>query len=117
MAASSDCARGLSLRMDHGSQYLSDHFQNQLRYWGVAPSFAFVEQPQTNGVVERFNKTIKQQVIHGRYFNSINDVRAAIAAFVDSYNQHWRIEKMGFKSPSEARNEWNWKTGLDNEAA
>lgn len=36
-------ARGLSLRMDHGSQYLSDHFQKQIRYWGIAPSFGFVE--------------------------------------------------------------------------
>ena len=30
-----DVARGLALRMDHGSQYLSDHFLNQLRYWGI----------------------------------------------------------------------------------
>ena len=36
-----DVARGLALRMDHGSQYLSDHFLNQLRYWGIygAPGF------------------------------------------------------------------------------
>ncbi len=45
--------------MDHGTQYLSDHFLNQLRYWGITPSFAFVEQPQTNGVAERFNRTLK----------------------------------------------------------
>ena len=39
-----DVARGLALRMDHGSQYLSDHFLNQLRYWGIHPSFGFVER-------------------------------------------------------------------------
>ena len=33
-----DVARGLALRMDHGSQYLSDHFLNQVRYWGIHPS-------------------------------------------------------------------------------
>ena len=33
-----DVARGLALRMDHGSQYLSDHFLNQLRYWGIHAS-------------------------------------------------------------------------------
>ena len=27
-------ARGLALRMDHGSQYLSDHFTNQIKFWG-----------------------------------------------------------------------------------
>ena len=47
-----DVARGLALRMDHGSQYLSDHFLNQLRYWGIHPSFGFLEEPETNGVVE-----------------------------------------------------------------
>lgn len=115
--ASADCARGLSLRMDHGSQYLSDHFQNQLRYWGLAPSFAFVEQPQTNGVVERFNKTLKQQVVYGRYFTSISELKTTISAFIDNYNQHWRFEKMGFKSPREARTEWLNKNGLDVKAA
>ena len=44
-----DVARGLALRMDHGSQYLSDHFLNQLRYWGIHPSFGFLEEPETNG--------------------------------------------------------------------
>ena len=28
-------ARGLALRMDHGSQYLSDHFTNQIKFWGI----------------------------------------------------------------------------------
>ena len=49
-----DVARGRALRMDHGSQYLSDHFLNQLRYWGIHPSFGFLEEPETNGVVERW---------------------------------------------------------------
>ena len=31
-----DVARGLALRMDHGSQYLSDHFLKQIRYWGTS---------------------------------------------------------------------------------
>ena len=41
-----DVARGLSLRLDHGSQYTSDHFLAQVRFWGIEPSFAFVEEPQ-----------------------------------------------------------------------
>ena len=32
-----DVARGLALRMDHGSQCLSDHFLTQIRYWGDPP--------------------------------------------------------------------------------
>ena len=35
-----DVARGLALRMDHGSQDLSDHFLKQIRYWGIHPASA-----------------------------------------------------------------------------
>ena len=61
-------ARGLALRMDHGSQYLSDHFLRQIRYVGIRPSFGFLEEPETNGVVERWNRTLKEQAIYGRVF-------------------------------------------------
>jgi putative transposase len=95
-------ARGLTLRMDNGSQYLSDHFQNQIRFWGIAPSFAFVSQPQTNGVAERFNKTLKEQVIYGRTYLNIEELRIAVTAFMERYNQHSLIEKLGFRSPKQA---------------
>lgn len=98
-----DVARGLSLRMDHGTQYTSDHLVNQVRYWGITPSFAFVEEPQTNGVAERWNRTLKEQAIHGRIFNTVDDVREAVRDFVETYNQEWRLEKLGYLTPSEAR--------------
>ena len=101
-----EVARGLSLRMDHGSQYLSDHFQKQIRYWGITPSFGFVEEPETNGVAERFNRTLKEQAIHGRIFRTLEDVRTAVAAFVEDYNAHWRPEKLEYKTPVEARQEY-----------
>ena len=68
-------ARGLALRMDHGSQYLSDHFTNQIKFWGIQPSYAFVAEPQTNGVAERFNRTLKEQIIHGRIYRNIAELR------------------------------------------
>jgi transposase InsO family protein len=98
-----DIGRGLCLRMDHGTQYLSDHFQNQLRYWGITRSFAFLEEPQTNGVVERFFRTLKEQVIYGTPFRNIKELREAIKTFIHHYNTQWRIEKNGFLSPRQAR--------------
>lgn len=98
-----DVARGLSLRMDHGTQYLSDHFVNQVRFWGIRPSFAFVEQPETNGVAERFNRTLREQALNGRIFKNLDEVRKAVAEFVERYNQHWRLEKLDYLSPVAAR--------------
>lgn len=96
-------ARGLSVRTDHGSQYLSNHFQKQIKAWGIAPSFAFLEQPQTNGVAERFFRTLKEQVIYGRAYSNLEEVRQAVSVFVDLYNNQWLIEKNGYLSPLDAR--------------
>jgi len=96
-------ARGLSLRFDHGTQYMADHFLNQLKFWGIAPSPAFVAEPQTNGVAERFNRTLKEQAIYGRIFRNLEEVRTAVGEFVARYNACWRLEKLGFLSPLEAR--------------
>jgi transposase InsO family protein len=98
-----DAGRGLSLRMDNGTQYTADDFLNQAKFWGIAPSFAFVAEPQTNGVAERFNRTLKEQAIPGRVFRKVEEVRAAVTAFKDRYHRHWRLEKLGFMSPHEAR--------------
>lgn len=102
-ATGADAGRGLALRMDNGTQYTADDFLNQVKFWGIAPSFAFVAEPQTNGVAERFNRTLKEQAIHGRTFRNVEEVRAAVTAFKDRYNRHWRLEKLGFMSPLEAR--------------
>lgn len=98
-----DVARGLKLRMDHGSQYTADDFRNQIKFWGMAPSYAFIEQPQTNGVAERFFRTIKEQVIFGRTFKNADEVRQAVAPFIESYNRSWRLERLGYMSPLEYR--------------
>jgi transposase InsO family protein len=98
-----DAARGLQLRMDHGCQFLSDHYQKQIRFWGMAPSFAFVSEPETNGVAERFIRTLKEQAIYGRIFKNVDEVRAAIRSFVATYNAAWLVEKLGFVSPAQAR--------------
>lgn len=105
-----EAARGLSLRMDSGTQYLSDLFQNQLKFWGIAPSFAFIEQPQTNGVVERFFRTLKEQIIYGRVYETVEELRVAVDKFVELYNREWRIERLGFLSPTEARKNYLTRT-------
>lgn len=96
-------ACGLKLRIDNGSQYTSDYFLQQLRYWGVESSFGLVRQPETNGVAERFHRTLKEQVIEGRAFQNADEVRDAVRQFVRVYNEQWLVAKRGYASPLEAR--------------
>jgi putative transposase len=103
-------ARGLSLRHDHGSNFMADAFQKQVRFWGMAPSYAFVAEPETNGVIERLFRTLKEQAIHGRIFQTIDAVRGAVRTFVARYNAEWLVEKNGYRSPAEMRTAWHEET-------
>jgi transposase InsO family protein len=103
---SAGAARGLALRHDHGSNFMADHFQKQARFWGLSPSYAFVREPETNGVIERLFRTLKEQAIHGRVFQTIDEVRNAVQAFAARYNAEWLIEKNRYLSPLNARAAW-----------
>ena len=103
---SPSAARGVALRHDHGSAFLAEHFHNQIRFWGLTPSYAFVGEPETNGVIERFFRTLKEQIVHGRIYQTIDEVRDAVRDFVARYNAEWLIEKNGLRSPSDTRAAW-----------
>jgi putative transposase len=103
-------ARGLALRHDHGSNFMADVFQKQIGFWGMAPSYAFVAEPETNGCIERLFRTLKEQAIHGRIFQTIDDVRGAVRAFVARYNTEWLVEKNGYRSPADIRATWQEQT-------
>jgi putative transposase len=92
---------GLFLRSDHGSQYDSDDFQNELKFLGLAYSPAFVRSPECNGIIERFHRTLQEQVFDLHCFETIEEARAAIAKFIDDYNRFWLIERLGYRSPFE----------------
>ena len=52
-------AGGLKLRHDHGSQFVADDYQRELAFLGIASSPAFVREPEGNGCVERFIRTLQ----------------------------------------------------------
>jgi len=54
-------------------------------------------------VAERYFRTLKEQVIYGRAFRTIAEVRQAVGDFLRQYNESWRIEKNGFLSPEQRR--------------
>ena len=96
-------AEGLRLRHDHGSQFMSDDFQNELAFLGIESSPAFVREPEGNGCIERFFRTLKEQLLWVRPFQSIPELVRALEEFRALYNQHWLIEPLGFQPPVRAR--------------
>jgi len=96
-------ATGLSLRHDHGSQFVSDHFQAELRFLGIESSPAYVREPEGNGCSERFIRTLKEQLLWIEHFRTVEDSRRALLAFKDRYNNQWLIERHGHRTPAAVR--------------
>ena len=96
-------ARGLSVRHDHGSQYMSDAFQNELKFLGIESSPAFVRAPEGNGCAERFIRTLKENLLWVQTFDTIEQLRHALLTFRETYNATWLIERHGFITPQAFR--------------
>ena len=96
-------ARGLSVRHDHGSQYMSDAFQKELKFLGIESSPAFVRAPEGNGCAERFIRTLKENLLWVRTFDTIEELRQALIGFREAYNATWLIERHGFITPQAFR--------------
>ncbi|TRZ53103.1 IS3 family transposase [bacterium] len=97
---------GLFLRTDHGSQYDSNDFQKELKFLGLVYSPAFVRSPECNGIIERFHRTLGEQVLNNQVFESLEQARKAIAEFIENYNRDWLIHRLGLTSPLEFRKEF-----------
>ena len=104
-SAPSRPARGLRLRHDHGSNYLSGDFQDEIKCLGIEASPSFVRQPEGNGVAERFIRTLKENLLWVRTFKTIEELRAELVAFARRYNETWLVARHGYKTPARVREE------------
>jgi putative transposase len=96
-------ARGLKLRHDHGSNYMSGDFQDEIKCLGIEASPSFVREPQGNGVAERFIRTLKENLLWVRTFDTIEELRAALVEFARHYNETWLVARHGHRTPAQVR--------------
>ena len=73
-------------------------------FLGIESSPAFVRSPEGNGCAERFIRTLKENLLWVRTFDTVEELRQALLAFRETYNNTWLIERHGFLSPAEYRN-------------
>ena len=52
---------------------------------------------------ERFIRTLKENLLWLRTFDTIEELRGALLEFRETYNTKWLIERHGFISPAEFR--------------
>lgn len=94
---------GTKLRHDHGSPFISDDFQKELRFLGIESSPSYVREPEGNGVAERFIRTLKEQLLWIRPFRTVDELQRALSDFRERYNREWLLQRHGHVSPAQAR--------------
>jgi putative transposase len=96
---------GVELRSDHGPQYTGADCAALVDEWGLEHTYAPVGRPTGNAVVERVIRTLKEEVVWLRDWNDIDELRAAIVAWVKRYNEQRPHQSLGWKTPAEYRAE------------
>ena len=102
-AVGKDLARGLRVRCDGGPQSIADAWITEVKWLGITISPTYVGEPQCNGVIEGFMRTLKEQCLYLHRFQSLEEARRIIAAFIARYNHEWLIERLGYRTPAQAR--------------
>jgi hypothetical protein len=51
-------------------------------------------------------RTLKEQLLWVRTFRNLEELRQALLEFKERYNEHWLIERNGFRSPRQVRRDF-----------
>ena len=62
------------------------------------------------GVAERFIRTVKENLLWVRSFDTIEALRLALLEFQRTYNEQWMLAKYDYRSPAHVRRDFD---GLD----
>jgi transposase InsO family protein len=98
-----DVARGLAIRGDGGPPYVADARIHEVTWLGITISPSYVSEPQCNGVIERFMRTLKAGGLDLHRCQTRETARQGIAAVIGRDNPEWLIARRGYRTPAEAR--------------
>ena len=67
--------------------------------------------PPHDGCAERFIRTLKEQLLWVETFETVEQLRLALLAFKERYNQAWLAERHGHCTPAAVRQALSPSTG------
>lgn len=89
---------------DNGPCYKSKLFNDELASAGIKHRYTRPYRPQTNGKVERFNRTLADEWAYARVYTSNSQRARALDRFLHTYNHHRGHTALGGDPPISATN-------------
>jgi hypothetical protein len=60
-------------------------------------------EPQGNGCIERFFRTLKENLLWVRTFRTVEELRMTLLEFKNTYNEQWIMERVDYRTPAQDR--------------
>lgn len=95
--------RGLPqvLRTDNGPEFLGDAFVSWSKSVGMAIQYIQPGEPNQNAYIERFNRTLRGELLDQYLFATLDDVREAVWWWQIEYNEERPHSSLGDLTPAE----------------
>ncbi len=99
------------LRSDNGREFIAASLLDWLAERGVKTAFIEKGSPQQNPFVERFNGTMRDELLNGEEFDSLLEARVLIEAWIEEYNTLRPHRGRSMMTPSQFAA--SWKAGSE----
>jgi len=87
------------IRSDNGREFIATSLVSWLADQGVGCAFIEKGRPQQNAYVERFNGTMRDEVLNGEEFANVLEARVVLQAWIEEYNVRRPHRGLGMKTP------------------
>jgi putative transposase len=89
------------IRVDNGPEFIARALEIWAKENGIELQFIQKGKPQQNGLIERFNRTFRTEVLDAFSFESIKQVRALTNAWMWSYNNERPHGALKYHTPAQ----------------
>jgi len=86
---------------DNGPQFVAKDFKEYLRLWQTTHVLTSPHYPQSNGKLERYHRTLKEQAIRPKTPLTLEDARRVVGEFVEHYNTVRLHSALGYVTPKD----------------
>lgn len=89
------------IRTDNGPEFTSKRFQKWLKDNGIEWSKIPKGRPDQNAIIERFNRSYREEVLDANLFYTVAEVQQLTDDWIQHYNNEWPHQSLRFKTPVE----------------
>jgi len=94
--------KGLIFHTDRGVEYTGHAFRNELRKHGIRPSVNRIGKCTDNAHMESFFHSLKAELIRGRSFKTMDELRLALSDYINQFYNRKRMHSgIDYMSPVE----------------